>query len=94
VAARGPLARTATDGDRQLGQESDPAEIRVLKLLGAEAIQSAFLHALEARGTAALEHPARAAPHHHMHHERNALSMDGYPGTTRLDEMKQWLKQD
>ncbi|MDX3308474.1 acyl-CoA dehydrogenase family protein [Streptomyces sp. NPDC054884] len=56
-------------GYRQLGPGRDPAEISVLKLLGAEAVQSASLHALEAHGAEGLEHPARTGPYHHMHHE-------------------------
>ncbi|MEU9350609.1 acyl-CoA dehydrogenase family protein [Streptomyces griseoloalbus] len=56
-------------GHRQLGQDRDPAEISVLKLFGSEAVQSASLHALEARGADALVHPARTGPYHHMHHE-------------------------
>jgi alkylation response protein AidB-like acyl-CoA dehydrogenase len=56
-------------GHRQLGQGRDPAEISVLKLFGSEAVQSASLHALEARGADALVHPARTGPYHHMHHE-------------------------
>ncbi|MEU0741233.1 acyl-CoA dehydrogenase family protein [Streptomyces sp. NPDC006134] len=56
-------------GYRQLGPDRDPAEISVLKLLGSEAVQTASLHALEARGADALPHPARTGPYHHMHHE-------------------------
>ncbi|AVV45643.1 acyl-CoA dehydrogenase family protein [Streptomyces sp. ID05-04B] len=56
-------------GHRQLGQDRDPAEISVLKLLGSEAVQSASLYALEAHGVEGLEHPARTGPYHHMHHE-------------------------
>ncbi|MCX4766572.1 acyl-CoA dehydrogenase family protein [Streptomyces sp. NBC_01275] len=56
-------------GYRQLGPDRDPAEISVLKLLGSEAVQSAALHALEARGADALPHPAPTGPYHHMNNE-------------------------
>lgn len=56
-------------GYRQLGPDRDPAEISVLKLLGSEAVQSASLYALEARGAEGLPHPARTGPYHHMNNE-------------------------
>ena len=56
-------------GYRQLGPDRDPAEISVLKLFGSEALQSASLCALEARGVDALPHPVRTGPYHHMNHE-------------------------
>ncbi|MEH0421302.1 acyl-CoA dehydrogenase family protein [Streptomyces sp. B21-083] len=56
-------------GYRQLGEDRDPAEISVLKLLGSEAVQSASLHALEAHGAEGLSHPVRTGPYRHMHHE-------------------------
>ncbi|MBA9005381.1 acyl-CoA dehydrogenase family protein [Thermomonospora cellulosilytica] len=56
-------------GYRQLGGDRDPAEISVLKLLGSEAVQTASLHALEARGAEGLVHPAFTAPFNHMNNE-------------------------
>ncbi|QFG26089.1 acyl-CoA dehydrogenase family protein [Actinomadura sp. WMMB 499] len=56
-------------GYRALGEQVDPAELSVLKLLGSEAVQSASLHALEERGADGLVHPERTSPPNHMNAE-------------------------
>lgn len=53
--------------------EDDVAGTAVLKLLGAEAAQSASDHALAASGCDGLIHPTRSTPYVHMNH-------DGYAG--------------
>ncbi|XVQ14824.1 acyl-CoA dehydrogenase family protein [Spirillospora sp. CA-255316] len=57
-------------GYQQLGDDRDPAELSVLKLLGSEAVQAASLHALEERGADALVHPEATAPFNHMNSEQ------------------------
>ncbi|GGV41971.1 acyl-CoA dehydrogenase [Actinomadura cremea] len=56
-------------GYRALGEQVEPAELSVLKLLGSEAVQAASLHALEERGAEGLVHPARTSPPNHMNAE-------------------------
>ena len=56
-------------GYRQLAGDRDPAEVSVLKLLGSEAVRTASLAALEARGPEGLVHPARTAPYNPMNLE-------------------------
>ena len=53
-------------GYRQLGEGRNEAELSVLKLLGSEAVRTASLCALEARGADGLLHPELTGPPNHM----------------------------
>ncbi|MFC1402802.1 MULTISPECIES: acyl-CoA dehydrogenase family protein [Streptacidiphilus] len=53
-------------GYRQLGEDRNEAELSVLKLFGSEAVRSAALCALEARGADGLVHPELTGPLNHM----------------------------
>ncbi|TDT98337.1 alkylation response protein AidB-like acyl-CoA dehydrogenase [Streptomyces sp. 846.5] len=53
-------------GYRQLGEDRNEAELSVLKLFGSEAVRSASLCALEARGAEGLLHPELTGPPNHM----------------------------
>ncbi|MEV5831651.1 acyl-CoA dehydrogenase family protein [Spirillospora sp. NPDC052242] len=61
-------------GYRALGDQVDPAELSVLKLLGSEAVQEASLHVLEERGAGGLVHPERTSPPNHMNNESFSCS--------------------
>jgi alkylation response protein AidB-like acyl-CoA dehydrogenase len=56
------------------GEAEDVSGLAALKLLGAEAGQSALEHALAAQGSAGLLHPAATTPYVHMNN-------DGYAGS-------------